>query len=202
MTATRRDLRRTLDSMANRVVPEPRSSFVVGLEARLAHELSTRRTVVSLPSRRRSGLPFIGGLTVLGASVVLSGALAGWYGERDVEALELSSAFDTMVMMPDGTQVAGASGLALPDGAVVRTGPHGQAAAGSVELGPGIEALVDSGRLVLHPVTAAPVAPSPVAAVTGPITATSTSVPPALARDTGGLGLSTSPDGVGPSRAL
>jgi hypothetical protein len=40
----------------------------------------------------------------------------------------------------------------LPDGSVVRTGPNGRAAAGRVELGPGLEAQVDAGRLRLRTV--------------------------------------------------
>ncbi len=76
---------------------------------------------------------------------------AGVYGRgAEDRALALAVAVDTTVQLPDGSLVTGARGLDLPDGTVVRTGPNGRCSAGDVDLGPGIEALVDSGRLRLR----------------------------------------------------
>jgi cell division septation protein DedD len=83
------------------------------------------------------------------------------------------------VQLPDGSMVAGVRGVSLPDGAVVRTGPHGRCSAGDVDFGPGIEALVDSGRLRLRPVAAPAAAPDPVTGGTAAITA-SDPVPPTV----------------------
>jgi hypothetical protein len=97
------------------------------------------------------------------------------YG-RGVEdrALALAVAVDTTVQLPNGSMITGARGLSLPDGAVVRTGPNGHCAAGDVELGPGIEALVASGHLRLRPLTGAAQAAVPAATGGGSVTVPTT----------------------------
>jgi len=106
-------------------------------------------------------MPLLTGAAAVVAGFVLVGALDGWFGQPETEvALALAGAVDTTVVLPDGRSVEGHTGLVLPDGSVVRTGPNGSAAAGSVELGPGLEALVDAGRLRLRTVAAGAAATS------------------------------------------
>jgi hypothetical protein len=162
---TRRELRELLLRAATNPVSEPRSGFLGGLDSHLAAQVPPGR-LIALPRRvRRTRVPAImTGVAAAAAAAVLVGALAGVYG-RGVEdrALALAVAVDTTVQLPDGSLVTGARGLDLPDGAVVRTGPNGRCSAGDVDLGPGIEALVDAGRLRLRsaPPDAAAAAPLP-----------------------------------------
>jgi hypothetical protein len=65
--------------------------------------------------------------------------------------LRLSEAAGVTVELPDGDTVEGLAGLALPDGAVVRTGETGFAQAGETTLGPDQQATVDDGALVAEP---------------------------------------------------
>ena len=133
-------------------VEHPDHAFFAELEHTLVSSTPPGR-LVALPNRprkaRRPGV--LSGAAAAAAAVVLIGALTGVYGAGvDDQALALAVAVDTTVQLPDGTTVTGARGLALPDGAVVRTGPNGHCAAGAVELGPGLEAFVDAGRLRLR----------------------------------------------------
>jgi hypothetical protein len=149
---TRRDVRDLLLEAATRSVAEPRSSFLGGLEAHLGAQVPPGR-LIALPRRaRRTRVPAVmTGVAAAAAAAVLVGALAGVYGRAaEDRALALAVAVDTTVQLPDGSMITGARGLDLPDGAVVRTGPNGRCSAGDVDLGPGIEALVDSGRLRLR----------------------------------------------------
>ncbi len=161
--ATRRKMRALLLEAATRPVAEPRSSFLGALDAHLAAQVPPGR-LVALPRRaRRTRVPAVlTGVAAAAAAAVLVGALTGVYG-RGVEdrALALAVAVDTTVQLPDGSLVTGARGLDLPDGAVVRTGPNGRCSAGNVDLGPGIEALVDSGRLRLRSAPFDAAAPDP-----------------------------------------
>ena len=158
---SRRELRRELRAAGERLAPGPDAGFVTGLAVRLAAEAAVRHRVsLVAPSRRRRlrPLPVLTGAAAVVAGVVLVGALDGWFGRADEEvALALAGAVDTTVVMPDGSSIEGRTGLTLPDGSVVRTGPNGHAAAGTVELGPGLEAEVDAGRLRLR--TAGPPTP-------------------------------------------
>ncbi len=149
---SRRAMRDLLLEAATRPVPEPRSTFLGALDAHLAAQAPPGR-LVALPRRvRRSRVPAVlTGVAAAAAAAVLVGALTGVYGRgAEDRALALAVAVDTTVQLPDGSLVTGARGLDLPDGTVVRTGPNGRCSAGDVDLGPGIEALVDSGRLRLR----------------------------------------------------
>lgn len=152
---SRRELRRELQDIGAQGSPGPDSGFVAGLAVRLAAEAAVRRRIAFVsPARRRRvrPMPVLTGAAAVLAGLVLVGALDGWFGQPpdgDV-ALALAGAVDTTVVLPDGRSVEGHTGLVLPDGSVVRTGPNGRAAAGSVELGPGLEAQVDAGRLRLR----------------------------------------------------
>ena len=134
-----------------RTTPAPAPAFLAGLAARLVADAEARLRIVRLPARVRHRLPVVAAAVAMIAAVVLVGALAGWFGRGpDSHSLALAGAVDTTVLFPDGTKVAGYTGLTLPDGAVVRTGPNGRATAGNVELGPALEALVDAGALHLR----------------------------------------------------
>ncbi len=153
MNRRRRRAEARLARLAETPVDGPRPGFSVTLERRLigAASVAAGATLVALPTRHRSLLPIltVGAATV--ATAVLAGALFGVIGQGGSGALHLAAAVDTTVVMPGGHAVAGHSGLNLPNGAVVWTGPQGNALAGTVEMGPGIEAVVDSGTLKLSP---------------------------------------------------
>jgi len=146
------DVRALLQEAAERPVLEAGPGFVSGLEAHLGTQVPPGR-LVALPRREhRTRAPMLVTLaTAAVATAVLLGALTGLYG-RGVEArvLALTVAVDTTVQLPNGSLITGATGVSLPDGAVVRTGPNGRCSAGDVDFGPGMEALVDAGRLRLR----------------------------------------------------
>jgi hypothetical protein len=113
------------------------------------------------PARRPA---LVMGAAAAALTLVLVGALSGIVGGPSAEAqLHLASAVDAVVVLPDGSTVDGTRGLALPDGARLRIGPNGRASAGGVDLGPGDEAVVEDGRLLLtrsaESVPAIPVTP-------------------------------------------
>jgi hypothetical protein len=163
---TRRELRSMLRTAGARPVPRLRPEFVALAEPHGA--MLPPAAALEPPQRlrpvRRPAL--VMGAAAAALTLVLVGALTGIVGGPSAEAgLQLASAVDTVVVLPDGSTVDGTRGLALPDGAVLRIGPNGRASAGDVDLGPGDEAVVEDGRLV--PTSAAeaapttPVAPSP-----------------------------------------
>jgi hypothetical protein len=118
-------------------------------------------TLVFEPRRdRRTRRPaLLTGAAAAVLTVIAVAALTGVVGGPAADAeLELGAAVDTVVVLPDGRTVDGTPGLALPDGAIVRTGPDGRAVVGAVRLGPGDEGLVDGGHLV--PTAAGQAAPA------------------------------------------
>ncbi len=149
---TRRDVRDLLELAGSRGATGPTSGFRLDLERRLVSTPPPGHLVAlpSMPRRaRRPGV--MSGAVAAAAAAVLIGALTGVYGHGvDDRTLDLAVAVDTVVQLPDGTVITGKQGLSLPDGAVVRTGPNGRCAAGDVEFGPGLEALVDAGHLRLR----------------------------------------------------
>lgn len=166
MTATRRDLRDALEAVGRRPTPAPHPDFVASLEARLlggagvqplvddTTDGATDRDVAPVvplhrPARTGRITVLVGSAAAVVAAVVLAGSLSGWFGGgSDATNIELTDAVETTVELPDGTVVRGEEGLLLPDGAVVRTGPEGTAAAGGTEIGPGEEATVQDGKLL------------------------------------------------------
>ena len=94
-------------------------------------------------------------LTAAAAAVVvlvIVGALTGLYGGGGGGGsagsdLALVTAVDTVVVLPDGTRIEGARGVELPDGTIIRTGPHGRATIAGVHLGPDTEAVIRNGRV-------------------------------------------------------
>lgn len=184
---TRRDVRMLLELAGSRAGEGPDLGFRVDLERRLAMSNPPGR-LVALPSApRRARRPgVVSGAVAAAAAAVLIGALTGVYGHGvDDRSLALAVAVDTVVQLPDGTTIAGEQGLALPDGAVVRTGPNGHCAAGDVELGPGLEALVDAGHLRLRMVAPAGTGDAATTVESVAREATSVTVPsPAGARTT------------------
>jgi hypothetical protein len=150
---SRRHVHRVLLRAGGHLTPAPCPGFLAALAARLALQAQQqlRPSMVALPGRRRPRLPFVAAGLALGSAAVLVGALAGWFGRGETgRRLALAIAVDTTVVLPDGSSVAGRTGLELPDGTIVRTGPQGKAATVDFELGPALEALVESGRLRLR----------------------------------------------------
>lgn len=192
MSATRREMRTLLELAATRGAREPDRGFRIDLERRLVTTVPPGRLVALPNAPRRARRPgVLSGAVAATAAVVLAGALTGVYGQgADDQRLALAVAVDTVVQLPDGTMVPGERGLALPDGTVVRTGPNGHCAAGDVELGPGLEALVDAGHLRLRMVdpvgtAGAPATPTPTVSDVTPVTVPPT---PAATRATDSQG--------------
>ena len=155
MKASRREIRSLLLEAGAQPAPQARAGFIGGFDARLTGQ-APPGNLIAIPRRsRRTRVPALAsGVAAAAAAALLLGAQTGVYG-RGVEdrALALAVAVDTTVQLPDGSMIAGARGVALPNGAVVRTGPNGRCSAGNVDFGPGIEALVASGRLRMRLVT-------------------------------------------------
>ena len=177
----RGEVRALLREAGEREVLEAGAGFVSGLEAHLGAQAPPGR-LVALPRRaRRTRVPvLVTAATAAAAAAVLLGALTGIYG-RGVEdrVLALAVAVDTTVQLPDGNLIEGVRGISLPDGAVVRTGPHGHCSAGDVDFGPGMEALVDAGRLRLRAAPAGAAISDP----TGGATATAIAAPEMIPTD-------------------
>jgi hypothetical protein len=156
MSPTRHALRAELTRLADQPVDGPSPAFQARLERQLIGSVDapSGATVVGLPRRHRRLVPVLSVAAATVATVVLAGALLGAFGHGGRGSLQLGNAHDTTVVLPGGHSVPGRTGLGLPNGAVVRTGPNGQAAAGPVQLGPSVEGVVDGGRLQPLPVVA------------------------------------------------
>ena len=169
MSPARRALRDDLTRLGSEAIPEPSFAFKARLERQLVGAVEpspgASATLLALPRHRRRLGPAISAAAAVVAAVVLTGALLGAFGHGGATPLQLAAAVDTTVVLPGGHSVPGRNGLRLPNGTVVRTGPNGRAAAGPVELGPGLEGVVDNNHLRLQPIT--PGAPS-LPAVTTP----------------------------------
>ena len=160
---SRRQLRVLLRVAGSRRTPVLARAFLAAGEARFGAAVPL--AVVETRSRReRCRTPVVlTGAAAATVALVLAGALTGIYAGPAADAdLALEDAANTIVMLPDGSTIDGVRGVTLPDGAIVLTGAHGRAAAGDVELGPGLEAVVDAGRLRLRSTFEQALAPSPV----------------------------------------
>ncbi len=183
--ASRRALRALLEDVGTQAIPEPRSEFVTGLQTRLLGDVAALPAPTSLVeraqarSRARFVRPMLVSAAAAVAALVLAGSLAGWFGQDEQQRqLALASAVDTIVVLPDGTTIDGHGGLALPDGAIVQTGPNGHAAVGNVDLGPGQQAVVEGGRLqVSTPEPTVPTVVTTLPPVTVPTLPTTPSLP-------------------------
>jgi hypothetical protein len=146
---SRRELRSLLRAAGSRPVPPLAPAFVVERDTRLRSRVLVLEPRATRRDRRARRPAVVSGAAAAAAALVVVGALTGVAAGPGADAeLVLGTAVDTVVSFPDGSTVDGSRGLVLPDGAVVRTGPNGRAAAGGVELGPGLEAVVDSGELL------------------------------------------------------
>lgn len=175
MSPTRQALRAELTRLAEQPVPGPSPEFQARLERQLtgSADAPSDATVLALPRRHRRLVPVLSVAAATVATIVLAGALLGAFGHGGRGSLQLGNAHDTTVVLPGGHAVPGRTGLGLPDGAVVRTGPNGQAAAGPVQLGPGVAGVVNGGRL--QPLPAVP--PRPPAVTLPPVTVPSVPLP-------------------------
>jgi hypothetical protein len=162
MTSTRHELRTLLEDAGSRPAV-PRPEFVTELETRLLAKASVSApTSLVERSQARSRARFVRPAFVAAAAavaaVVLAGSLSGWFGRATTRhEVALARAVDTVVVLPDGTQIKARDGLALPDGVVVKTGPTRHAAVGPVDLGPGQTAVVVGGRIQISTPTLPPV---------------------------------------------
>ncbi|MCI0634796.1 MAG: hypothetical protein L0206_12895 [Actinobacteria bacterium] len=148
----RREIERRLRALARSAVPGPRDEFV--------DELRGRLRATGLPPRKRRPMLLRPGLALAAAAiaaVIVAGVLVGTPTD---DRLTLTNATDAVVVLPDGRVVSHPQGLALPDGAVVRTGTSGSVRAGNDELGPNREARVREGRLVNERPYATPARPT------------------------------------------
>jgi hypothetical protein len=173
MSRARRALRDDLTRLGDQATPGPSLAFTARLERHLVGDVDALAgaTLLALPRRHRRLLPAVTVAAATVTGVVLAGALLGVFGHGGTGALELAAAVDTTVVMPGGQTVPGRTGLGLPNGAVVWTGPNGRCTAGTVELGPGLEGVVDAGHLRLQPLPAGSVPlnlPSVTTPTTGP----------------------------------
>jgi hypothetical protein len=168
VSPARRAVRDDLTRLGEQPVAGPSFAFKARLGRQLGGVVDALPgvTLLALPRRQRRRLPAVTGAAASVAVVVLGGALLGAFGHGGTGALQLAAAVDTTVVMPGGQTVPGRTGLGLPNGSVVWTGPNGRAAAGPVELGPGLEGVVASGQLRLQALPAS--GPSNLAPVTTP----------------------------------
>ncbi|MGH9022258.1 MAG: hypothetical protein ACRDV9_04030 [Acidimicrobiia bacterium] len=145
MSARGRSVEERLVSVGRSPVPAPRAAFADGLEERLraVRDLALEPSPPLPATRPRRS--FVG-LGVVGSAVAaLAFVLAG--GSTTPLQVQVASATDTLVVLPDGTVAEVAPGLIVPDGARLVTGDGGRMVAGEVELGPNREATVDGGTL-------------------------------------------------------
>ncbi|HEY6316404.1 MAG TPA: hypothetical protein VI462_00785, partial [Acidimicrobiia bacterium] len=131
-----------------RVRARPAPTFVAALEDRLQHVDTPGAPVAADRPRHRVLLRASTAAAASVAVVLIATALLGGFGSgKSSSGLQLGAAVNTTVQLPDGRTVSGRSGLSLPDGSIVRTGPDGRASIGSVNLGPGSQAEVSGGQL-------------------------------------------------------
>ena len=165
MKPSRKKLRAMLEAAGARRTSAPTPAFVSNLEQRL---LATAPDALAAPSderelrrARRARLVLVPAAAAIAVVVVTGALVASFDGSNEqspTHRLELSAAKDTVVELPDGSEVRGEPGLRLPEGAVVKTGPNGSATFGNVDLGPGQIATVKSGTVrISTPTTTAPI---------------------------------------------
>ncbi len=144
------DVKERLAWLGEQPVDGPSPEFVAGLEQRLVGQRAPVSNLVLLPARRRTMARVVAAAAAAVVLVVGSAALLGAFSSSR-GSLQLGKAVNTTVVLPNGQRVPGRLGLNLPNGAVVSTGANGRATAGSVDIGPGIQATVDNNRLRLTP---------------------------------------------------
>jgi len=159
MTRTsRREMRDLLEIAGRRDVPArsetaqliaptvARAAAPSGSTSGDADELESRR------ARRRRLPAVLSGAAAAVVVLLVAGVLTGLFGSSPGDGdgrtdLALVTAVDTVVVLPDGSTIAGARGVTLPDGTIIRTGPRGRATVAGVRLGPDTEAVVRDGRV-------------------------------------------------------
>jgi len=158
LTVTRAEARHALTRLG-RVTARPDPAFVAALQAGL-RDPATLRDAPLVPLRRRRGVLSASSAAAASIAVVLlATALLGGFGTGST-SLRLGDVANTTVVLPNGQALVGRAGLTLPNGTIVRTGPHGLAHAGSVQLGPGSQGVVHAGRLDVTPPPVPPITPT------------------------------------------
>ena len=139
---TRAEVRHRL-TRAGDATPVPAPGFVSTLDRRLVRSDATTGTrLLAFPPRRRGVLRAVTAAAASVAAVLLATALLGGFGGGG-HGLQLGVVVNTTVVLPNGHAVVGRAGLPLPNGsgrAPVRTA---LATAGPVDLGPGLQAVVN-----------------------------------------------------------
>lgn len=176
---TRGDVREALQRVG-RAAARPAPAFVAALEDRLQHTDPVPDVAVAAAPRRPAVLRASLAAAASVAAVLLATALLGGFGTGQHQGLQLGNAVNATVVLPNGHVVAGRSGLSLPNGTVVRTGPNGRVTIGSVTLGPGSQGTVNGGQLVPSPPNVAPITPTPTLPVALPATPPAPVTLPAL----------------------
>jgi hypothetical protein len=176
LTVTRAEARDALTRLG-RVTARPAPDFVAALEQRLADPDRRRGAPLVALRRRRGVLQASSAAAACVALLLLATALLGGFGSGST-GLRLGDAVNTTVVLPNGQAITGRAGLTLPNGTIVRTGPHGLAHAGSVQLGPGSQGVVHAGRLDVTPPPVPPITPTvPTPPVTAPTQPTTPGLP-------------------------
>ncbi|MGQ0830307.1 MAG: hypothetical protein ACT4OV_01380 [Microthrixaceae bacterium] len=153
------ELHEALTALGRGDVDPPAPAFADALEQRLvamhgAVDLRDHRASGSRPAAARSRAM----AAVAAAAVLVAGVSYLALRPSTDTQLTLTAAFDTSIVLPDGSIVDAVVGADLPDGALVVTGPRGSARVGSLTVPPNSQAIVGEGsaRLVSTSTTGAP----------------------------------------------
>lgn len=146
------DMRRRLEETGRSAAPPPDPAFAQALEDRLRAVHATLRADDAAQAARRSGrgVPMRAwwrSPVPVAAAMALAVAVSLGVLLRPPAGVELATAFDATVTLPDGSSVPAEAGQRLREGAVVLTGPRGRVVWEGLLLGPGEMAVVRDGRL-------------------------------------------------------
>lgn len=146
------ELQEALTALGSSHVADPDSGFAHELEERMRHLHGTAgagRKPASAPRR----LQAVAAVAVL---VVTVGALL--VQRSGDSTTRLTAATDTSLVLPDGSVVVAVKGAALPDGALVVTGPDGSARVDGVPIPESSQVVIQGGaaRSVSSPTSTSP----------------------------------------------
>ncbi|MEM7286011.1 MAG: hypothetical protein AAF480_06635 [Actinomycetota bacterium] len=154
------ELRRRLDDLGEDPGPTPDPSFAQRLGADLRSQAYFTPAAAPTPAARPLLLRpafVLGAVLVVAVAVSLVLAQVG----DDAELLAIEDSAGATVILPGGESVAGASGVELPDGAVVEVAPEGFAIIDGIVVPAGARATIVDGIVELVAV------PSPTAGPSG-----------------------------------
>lgn len=134
---------RLLEARQRAEVTPPDAAFADRLESRLR----VLHADLATSTPRRIGRRLL--LAAAGTAVAAAALALALLPADDAEELVIAAAIDTEVLLPAGRVEPARPGLVLPDGAVIRTGPHGAVTVDGVRLPARTTAVVDDGDLVI-----------------------------------------------------